>query len=187
MPRVLVEIATGAISTIVPRYITATRSLTWRTTDRSCEMNRYVQPELVLQVVEQVQDLRPDRHVERRHRLVADDEVGLQRDGARDADALALAAREVAREAVVVLGIEPDQLHQLLHAPGRSAPRREAVDLERIADDRADAPARIERAVRDPGRPSASGAGTAAAPPCEAVEMSWPSKMTRRPSGREGA
>ena len=34
------------------------------------------QPELVLQVREQVEDLRLDRHVERRHRLVADDQPG---------------------------------------------------------------------------------------------------------------
>ena len=32
--------ATGAISTILPRYITAMRSLRWRTTDRSWAMNR---------------------------------------------------------------------------------------------------------------------------------------------------
>ena len=32
--------ARSAISTICPRYITATRSLMWLTTDRSCEMNK---------------------------------------------------------------------------------------------------------------------------------------------------
>ena len=32
---------------------------------------------LVLQVVEQVDDLRADAHVQRAHRLVADDEAGL--------------------------------------------------------------------------------------------------------------
>ena len=34
----------GASSTIRPRYITAIRSLMWRTTDRSWAMNRYVSP-----------------------------------------------------------------------------------------------------------------------------------------------
>ena len=61
---------------------------------------------------------------------------GPQRDGAGDPDPLALPAREVAGEAVVVLGIEPDQLHQLLHAPDPLGAAGETVDLERVADDR---------------------------------------------------
>ena len=52
-------------STILPRCITATRSATWRTTERSCAMNRYGEGEARLQVGEQVEDLRLDRHVER--------------------------------------------------------------------------------------------------------------------------
>ena len=53
--------------------------------------------EALLQLTQQVDDLRLDRHVERGHRLVAHDEVGLEREGARDADALALAAGELVR------------------------------------------------------------------------------------------
>ncbi len=48
------------------------------------------QTELPPQVEQQVQDLRLDRHVERRHRLVADDEIRGQRERACDSDALAL-------------------------------------------------------------------------------------------------
>ena len=66
------------------------------------------QPELALQVAQQVEDLRLDRDVERGDRLVGDDHLRLQRERARDADALALAARELVRVAVVVLGVEPD-------------------------------------------------------------------------------
>ena len=47
---------------------------------------------LALQVLQEVDDLRLDRDVERRHRLVADDQPGTQRQGAGDADTLALAA-----------------------------------------------------------------------------------------------
>ena len=50
------------------------------------------QPELALEVLEQVEDLGLDRDVERGHRLVADDEVRLEDQRAGDADALALAA-----------------------------------------------------------------------------------------------
>ena len=76
--------------------------------------------ELVLQVLQQVDDLRLDRHVERRHRLVADHDLGTQGDGAGDADALSLAAGELVGVAVVVLGVEPDALHRLLD--GRFTP-----------------------------------------------------------------
>ena len=65
----------GAISTMRPRYITATRVL-------MCSHHREVvgdeqvgEAELLLQVFEQVDDLRLDRDVERRDRLVADDQL----------------------------------------------------------------------------------------------------------------
>ena len=77
-------------------------------------MNRNGDAELALQVLEQVDHLRLDGHVERRHRLVGDHQLGLQRQRAGDADALPLAAGELAGVAVVVLGVEPDQLEQLL-------------------------------------------------------------------------
>ena len=82
-----------------------------------------------------------DRDVEGGHRLVGDDQLGPQRQRPGHADALALAAGELGREAVVVLGVEADQLHQLLHPPLALAPVGDAVDGERVADDRAD-PAR---------------------------------------------
>ncbi len=50
------------------------------------------QPELVLQVLEQVDDLALDRHVERGDGLVADDQLRIDAERARDADALALPA-----------------------------------------------------------------------------------------------
>ena len=55
------------------------------------------EPELFLQINQQVEDLRLDRNVERRDRLVADQQIGPQRQGAGDADALALSAGEAVR------------------------------------------------------------------------------------------
>ena len=78
-------------------------------------MNTSVSPSLPLQVAQQVQHLRLDRHVERRHGLVGDQQLRAQRERARDADALALAAGELVRVAVVVLRVQPDRLHQPLH------------------------------------------------------------------------
>ena len=107
------------------------------------------QPEVALQVAQQVEDLRLDRHVERRDRLVGDDQLRLQRERARDADALALAARELVRVAVVVLRVQADRVHQLLHrALALALALLQPVDRERLGDDRADRLARVQRRVR---------------------------------------
>ena len=66
------------------------------------------QAELALQPRQQVQDLRADRDVERRHRLVADHQLGVGGQRARDVDALALPARELVRKQVLLLGAQAD-------------------------------------------------------------------------------
>ena len=77
--------AVGAVSTIRPRYITATRSQTWRTTAMLCAMNSIVSPSCSPQVLEQVEHRRLHRDVERRHRLVGDQHLRLERERAGDA------------------------------------------------------------------------------------------------------
>ena len=64
--------------------------------------------ELLLQPLEQVDDLGLNRHVQGGHGLVRDDEVGVQGDRAREADALTLAAGELVREAARSVGRETD-------------------------------------------------------------------------------
>ena len=61
------------------------------------EEHRELEP--LAHVRQQVEHLRLDRDVERGHRLVRDQHVGLQGERAGDADALALAARELVRVA----------------------------------------------------------------------------------------
>ena len=78
------------------------------------------QTELLLQILEQVDDLRLDRNVERRDRLVAHDELRIDRQRARDADALALSARKFVRVAVGVVGLQADA-SSAAPARGRSA------------------------------------------------------------------
>ena len=63
-----------------------------------------------LQVAQQVEHLRADRHVERRDRLVAHDQLRLDRERARDHDALALPAGEFVRIARREARLEPDHL-----------------------------------------------------------------------------
>ena len=74
---------------------------------------------------------------------------GLSASAAGDADALALAAGELVRVAVDVLGVEADHVQQVLRPRLAVALRRDlGVDLERLADDVADRHARVERGVR---------------------------------------
>ena len=49
--------------------------------------------ELLLEILQQVDDLGLDRDVQRRDGLVADDQLGLERERSCDADPLALAAQ----------------------------------------------------------------------------------------------
>ncbi len=71
---------------------------------------------------EELENLRLDADVERRDRLVRDQHLGLHRQRSGDADALALAARELVRKAVERVGREADDAHQL--ARPLAAPRR---------------------------------------------------------------
>ena len=72
---------------------------------------------------------------------------GFDRQRAGDADALALSARELVREAVELAAVEPDQFEQL-HDPLAQRPpaARQPMDDQRLGDDLLDAHARIERA-----------------------------------------
>ncbi|WP_203236392.1 hypothetical protein [Methylobacterium crusticola] len=70
------------------------------------------EPELAAQVGEEVHHLRLDRHVERRDRLVRDDEIrsGGERPG--DRDTLTLPAGELVREAARLVWTQPDLREQ---------------------------------------------------------------------------
>ena len=94
----------SATSTNCPPYMTATRSQTWRTVERSCEMKRYERPSRRCRSMQEVEDLRAHRDVERRDRLVADDQRRVGRERPRDRDALALAARELQRAPLAEVG-----------------------------------------------------------------------------------
>ena len=54
----------------------------------------------LFQVVQQIQDHRLHRNIERRGRLVENDQLGVQRDGARDADAGFLSTLQLMRKAI---------------------------------------------------------------------------------------
>ena len=105
------------------------------------------QLEFLLQILHQVQDLRLDRHVERGNRFVGDDELGIDGKRARDADALALTAREFVRITAVIILAQADLFQQFDNALLAIIALGDVMDLHAFADDLADAHARVERGV----------------------------------------
>jgi len=106
--------------------------------------DRYVSPSRLLQLVQQVEHLRLDRHVERGDGLVEHDEARAERERTGDPDALALAAGEAARVALGEPPAELDEVEQLGDAPSALlAP--DAVDRERLGDRPCDRAPRVQR------------------------------------------
>ena len=70
------------------------------------------QAKFPLQILKQIHDLRLDGDVERRDRLVADDQVRLRRERPCDADALALSALEFVRPSVQRITRQVHGVHQ---------------------------------------------------------------------------
>ena len=77
-------------------------------------MNRQREALLALQLLEQVEHLGLDRDVERRGRLVGDEQLGLERERAGDADALTLTTGELVRVAVAEAARQVHLVEQLL-------------------------------------------------------------------------
>ena len=80
------------------------------------------QAEPRLQLEQQVDDLGLDRDVEGGDQLVGDQALGLDRERAGDADALALAARELVRVAERGVGRQADEVEQLARCGPGSRP-----------------------------------------------------------------
>ena len=94
------------------------------------------QAQLILQLIEHVDDLGLNGHVQRRYRLIADDEVGVDGQRAGDADTLALSAGELVSVAGGMFAVQPHMVHQLQNA--RHALFLGLVkfmDIQRLADD----------------------------------------------------
>ena len=91
-------------------------------------MNTYVRLNSLLKIFEQVDDLRLDRDVERRHRLVADDQLGLQGERARDRRCAGADRPRTRAGSGCRCSGEADARQQLLHRGARRSSRGDAVD-----------------------------------------------------------
>ena len=112
------------------------------------EQHRHMQ--LALQVLQKVEDLRLDRHVERGRRLVGDEQIGLVRERHGDHHALALAARKLVRVGgkPVLRVADADFLQKLQRPLPRRAVRHAAMDFQDLAHLHLDRMQRIERGHR---------------------------------------
>ena len=97
---------------------------------------------LVLEVLQQIQDLRLDRDVESADRLVEDDERGARHEGASHADALQLTTRELVGDTIdtvyfpyALLTFPLRVVHWALDGLGT---RAKLIDQERIIDNALD-------------------------------------------------
>ena len=122
----------GPTSISLPRYITATLSEMWRTTDRSWAMNRYDRSSSSWRSCSRlitpawIDTSRADTGSS------STMNVGSRRERPGDADALALAAGELVRVPAGVVGRQPDEVEQLLDPLVVVA--RDLVDLQRLGD-----------------------------------------------------
>ena len=102
-----------------------------------------------LQVLQQVEHLALNGDVEGRHRLVADEQLRLEREGARDPDPLALAAGQLVRPAIGGRGrVEPDRVQQRLHRVAPLTGVAASPRPQRLGHDVAHATPRVERRDR---------------------------------------
>jgi len=103
----------------------------------------------LLHLLEQVQDLRLHRHVERGDGLVADDELRVGDHRARDRDALALPAGELVRTTVARgVGIESHRREHLVDLGPARRGVADVPDLEALGHDVTDLAARVQRRDR---------------------------------------
>src|SRR5690349_17730246 len=104
--------------------------------------------ELLLELFEQVEDLRLDRDVECRYRLAGSDEVRIEGQCAGQTAAMTLAARELMRVATDGGQRKADGSQKVANATGRLLTVCQGVRTERFADDLAPAMTRIQRDER---------------------------------------
>jgi hypothetical protein len=99
--------------------------------------------ELPFEIHDEIQDLSLNGAVECGNWLVENYELWPEPERTREADALALSTREVARETSGIVRIEADHLHELPDLLFEIAAFRNSVNGHRLADDLTDPTFRI--------------------------------------------
>ncbi len=93
------------------------------------------EPEILTQLLEQVDDLGLDGNIQGGDRFIGDDDLRLNRQGPGDADPLALPPGKLVGIPVEILLLEPHPTHELQHPPSELPRSNQTVNLQRLADD----------------------------------------------------
>src|SRR5579872_5921105 len=105
--------------------------------------------ELVLQIAHQIENLRLHGYVERRGRLIADDELGLGSERAGDCNALALSAGKFMRVFPSIVGVQSDEAEQLANTRANIGLSLDQVEgSDRLSNGGIDPQAWIEARIR---------------------------------------
>src|SRR5882724_2159104 len=102
---------------------------------------------LLLQLLQEIDDLRLNRNIQRGDWLVADNKFRVHGQGARDTDALALPAAKLVGVTVVMILAEAHRMEQFIDAVALSSTLGKFVNFQTFADDIADAHPRIQRGI----------------------------------------
>src|ERR1043166_1624859 len=106
------------------------------------------QTKLFLQILQQIHDLRLNRHIESRYGLIANYQFRIERQSSCDADPLALSTRKFVWITVGIFRIEPDLLQQIENALVAFGLVADLMYDERLGDDRSNAKPRVEARIR---------------------------------------
>jgi hypothetical protein len=142
--------STPASSILRPLYCTTTRSAVSATTPDIVGDHDQSHAVLALQPHQQVEDLLLDGDVERRGRLVGDQQLGVAGDRHGDHHALVLAARHLVRERMQPLfGLGDTDLMQQFDGAGAAlGPPHAEMEAQHFLDLETDGEARIEAGHR---------------------------------------
>ena len=106
------------------------------------------EPEIALQFGKQVEHVAADRHIQRRHHLVAHDQFRAQRQRARNHHALLLAAGKLVRIAIADILRQADAVHRLARPPEAIGAVALARQFQRLQHGGEDRHPRVQRGVR---------------------------------------
>ena len=100
--------------------------------------------ELPLQFLQEIDDLRLDREVERGDRLITDDQFGIDRQRSANGDTLRLSTRKLVWKPFGKMRSDADEVEQLADASPSACSAMKTVDIESLGDEVPDRHARIE-------------------------------------------
>ena len=106
------------------------------------------QMHLLLQLLQEIDDLRLNRNIQRRDRFVADDKLGTDTQRPGDADALPLTAAELMRVTAIMVLAQTDLTKQFDDPISFGLALGDFVNFQPFADDITDPHPRIERRIR---------------------------------------